>query len=66
MSKILLELNELLQIMKSLEPFPDAHYCEISVESISGIGKVTELYIPTNINNIKGEFKVTITDETDW
>lgn len=63
---ILLEIAELNRIVDCLKEFPDAKTLEISVESIGGIGKITELLIPTKINGIQGRLNITITDENDW
>ena len=66
MSKIILERHEWNEITDILEKFKGINYCEIEVESISGIGKVTTLTIPNSVDGISGEFVITITDETDW
>lgn len=63
---ILLEISEFNRIVDCLKEFPEAKTLEISVEGIGGLGKITELLIPTKINGIQGRFNITITDENDW
>lgn len=66
MSKILLERAEFDKIADILQHHKGINYCEIEVESIGGIGKVTKLIVPHSASGITGEFVITITDETDW
>lgn len=66
MSKILLERAEWQRINEVLDHYKGINYCEIDVESIGGIGKITKLIVPHSDNGITGEFTVTITDESDW
>lgn len=66
MSKILLGMNEWQRINEILEHYKGINYCEIEVESIGGIGKVTKLIMPHSDNGITGVFTITITDENDW
>ncbi len=68
---ILLERAEFSKIQDILSLFPDSHYCEISVEHVAGLGKITNLIIPTklqDINNrdISTKMVIAITDENDW
>ena len=63
---ILLGITEFNRIVDCLKEFPDAKTLEITVDSISGIGKVTELLIPTKVNGVQGRLNITITDENDW
>lgn len=72
MAKILLERKEFDRIADILQHYKGINHCEIEVESVGGIGKVTTLYIPhTDFvdggnKNINGVFAITITDENDW
>ena len=70
MSKILLERSEWTRINEVLEKYKGINYCEIEVESISGIGKVTQLTIPYIdfgvTDPVSGKLVITITDENDW
>lgn len=63
---ILLNRDELDRIYETIAKFPDAKHFDISVESISGLGKVTKLEIYTKVNGILGSFTATITDESNW
>lgn len=63
---ILLGITEFNRIVDCLKEFPETRTLEISVESVGGIGKVTELQIPTQVNGIQGRLNITITDENDW
>jgi hypothetical protein len=70
-STIILERSEFTKIQEILALFPEAHYCEISVEHVAGIGKLTNLIIPTKIKDINNKdlttkMVITITDENDW
>jgi hypothetical protein len=70
-SSILLERGEFTKIQEILALFPDSNYCEISVEQVAGIGKITNLIIPTKIqdinnNDISTKMVIAITDENDW
>ncbi len=49
---ILLGITEFNRIVDCLKEFPDAKTLEITVDSISGIGKITELLIPTKVNGV--------------
>ena len=66
MSKILLERAELGKIFDILQHYKGINHCEIEVESIGGLGKVTKLIVPHSESGITGEFVITITDENDW
>lgn len=68
---IILERKEFQRIQEILQLFPDSHYCEISVEHVAGIGKLTNLIIPTKIQDLNNadipvKMVITITDENDW
>jgi hypothetical protein len=70
-SSILLERAEFVKIQEILQLFPDSNYCEISVEHVAGIGKITNLIIPTKIQDINNKdlttkMVIAITDENDW
>jgi hypothetical protein len=70
-STIILERAEFSKIQDILSLFPDSHYCEISVEHVAGIGKITNLIIPTKLQDLKNKdlttkMVITITDENDW
>lgn len=68
---IILERKEFQRISEILQLFPDSNYCEISVEHVAGIGKLTNLIIPTKIQDLNNadipvKMVITITDENDW
>jgi hypothetical protein len=70
-STIILERSEFFKIQEILSLFPDSYYCEISVEHVAGLGKITNLIIPTKIQDLKNKdlttkMVITITDENDW
>ena len=70
-SSILLERKEFVEIQEILALFPEAQYCEVSVEHVAGLGKITNLIIPTKIQDLKNKdltakMVITITDENDW
>jgi hypothetical protein len=68
---IILERAEFQRIQEILQLFPDSHYCEISVEHVAGLGKITNLIIPTKLQDLKNKdiqtkMVIAITDENDW
>jgi hypothetical protein len=70
-STIILERKEFSKIQEILQLFSDSHYCEISVEHVAGLGKITNLIIPTKVQDLKNKdlttkMVITITDENDW
>jgi hypothetical protein len=70
-STIILERAEFQRISEIFSLFPDSHYCEISVEHVAGLGKITNLIIPTKLQDIHNKdlttkMVITITDENDW
>ena len=70
-STIILGRGEFTKIQDILSLFPDSYYCEISVEHVAGLGKITNLIIPTKLQDLKNKdiqtkMVITITDENDW
>lgn len=66
MTKILLGTAELNEIIECLKKFPEIQSLEISCEYIAGIGKLTKLIIPIEVNGFEGDFVIPISDHSDW
>jgi len=66
-SKVTLYRSELADIAKVLTKFPEAESLEITVDSSSGIGKITDIVIPNvEINGTTGDLKISITGVDHW
>lgn len=67
MSKIGLHKDDIREIQKLLDSFPDASdYIEIEVDSSSGIGSIVTVIMKTTVNGHFGEFRKAIVDESSW
>ena len=67
MSKIGLHKDDIREIQKLLDSFPEASdYIEIEVDSSSGIGSIVTVMVKTTVNGHLGEFRKTIVDESSW
>lgn len=66
MNKISINHNELTEIIKILQNFPNVNHCQIEQEGGNGIGTILHLSFFTDINGIKGEFKTVIRDVDSW
>ena len=67
MSKIGLHKDDIREIQKLLDSFPDAaDYIEIEVDSSSGIGSIVTVIMKTTVNGHFGEFRKAIVDESSW
>jgi len=66
MPKITLSRQELMDIQKFIESFPDALHVTIECDTSSGIGSILTASIDVPINNYATTVTVSITDESDW
>jgi hypothetical protein len=66
MNKIILSRQELIDIQKFIEAFPDAPRVTIECDSTSGIGSILTASVDAPINNYATTVTVSITDESDW
>ncbi len=66
MPKIILSRQELIDIQKFIEAFPDAPRVTIECDSTSGIGSILTASVDAPINNYATTVTVSITDESDW
>jgi hypothetical protein len=67
MSKIGLHKDDIREIQKLLDSFPDAaDYIEIEVDSSSGIGFIVTVIMKTTVNGHFGEFRKAIVDASSW
>ena len=66
MSKITLSRQELMDIQKFIETFPDTPRVTIECDTSSGIGYTLTASVDVPINNYNTTVTVSITDESDW
>lgn len=66
MPKIILSRQELIDIQKFIEAFPDAPRVTIECDDTSGIGTILTASVDAPINNYDTTVTVSITDESDW
>jgi hypothetical protein len=66
MSKIILSRQELIDIQKFIEAFPDTPRVTIECDSTSGIGTILTASVDVPISTYNTTVTVSITDESDW
>lgn len=66
MNKITLTRQELIDIQKFLDAFPDASRVTIECDTSSGIGYTLTSSVDTQINTYDTTVTVSITDESNW
>jgi hypothetical protein len=66
MPKIILSRQELIDIQKFIEAFPDAPRVTIECDDTSGIGTILTASVDVPISNYDTTVTVSITDESDW
>lgn len=66
MPKIILSRQELIDIQKFIDTFPNAPRVTIECDSSSGIGTILTASVDVPINNYATTVTVSITDESDW
>ena len=66
MNKIILSRQELIDIQKFIDAFPDTPRVTIECDDTSGIGTILTASVDVPINNYATTVTVSITDESDW
>jgi hypothetical protein len=66
MNKIILSRQELIDIQKFLDTFPNAPRVTIECDDSSGIGTILTASVDVPISNYDATVTVSITDESDW
>jgi hypothetical protein len=66
MNKIILSRQELIDIQKFLDTFPNAPRVTIECDDSSGIGTILTASVDVPISNYDTTVTVSITDESDW
>ena len=66
MNKIILSRQELIDIQKFIDTFPDAPRVTIECDDTSGIGTILTASVDVPISNYDTTVTVSITDESDW
>jgi uncharacterized protein YlxP (DUF503 family) len=57
------DLEKMLEILKS---FPEVETVEVKQDNSSGIGSHTTMVVRTTVNNVSGEFEVTVSSVENW
>jgi len=58
--------EEVVQILNTMDKFPDAKSFELVQDSHSGIGSVITLIVHTKFNGLDGEFRTEISGVENW
>jgi hypothetical protein len=66
MNKIILSRQELIDIQKFVDTFPNAPRVTIECDDSSGIGTILTASVDVPISNYDTTVTVSITDESDW
>jgi hypothetical protein len=66
MNKIILSRQELIDIQKFIDTFPNAPRVTIECDDTSGIGTILTASVDVPISNYDTTVTVSITDESDW
>jgi hypothetical protein len=65
-NQVSLHRDDIREILKFVEKYPDSEYLTIEVDSSSGIGSIVLASIPAVINGDMVVIKKTIVDESSW
>jgi hypothetical protein len=57
------DLEKMLEILKS---FPEVETVEVKQDNSSGIGSHTTMLFRTIVNNVSGDFEVTVSSVENW
>jgi hypothetical protein len=66
MNKIILSRQELIDIQKFIDTFPNAPRVAIECDDTSGIGTILTASVDVPISTYNTTVTVSITDESDW
>ena len=66
MNKVSLHRDDVHEILKFVEKYPDSEYLTIEVDSSSGIGSIVTVSVPAVVNGDAVVIKKTIVDESSW
>jgi hypothetical protein len=66
MNKIILSRQELIDVQKFIDTFPNAPRVTIECDDTSGIGTILTASVDVPISNYDTTVTVSITDESDW
>ena len=66
MPKITLSRQELIDIQKFIDTFPNAQRIALECDTSSGIGTILTASVDVPINTYNTTVTVSITDESDW
>jgi hypothetical protein len=61
-----LHKEELKKMLQVLEQFPEVETVEVKQDNSSGIGSHITMMFRTTINNVSGEFAVTVSSVENW
>lgn len=66
MNQVSLHRDDIHEILKFMEKYPESNYVTIEVDSSSGIGSIVSVSITTVLNGDMVVVKKTIVDESSW
>jgi hypothetical protein len=66
MNQVSLHKDDLHEILKFVEKYPDSEYLTIEVDSSSGIGSIVTVSVPAVVNGDMVIITKTIVDESSW
>ena len=61
-----LHKEELKKMLQVLEQFPEVETVEVKQDNSSGTGSHITMMFRTTINNVSGEFAVTVSSVENW
>jgi hypothetical protein len=61
-----LHKQDLEKMLGILQKFPDTETVKVKQDSSSGIGTTTTMRFSTTVNNVEGDFIVTISGVENW
>lgn len=64
--KIQLQKKDVEKILELMDKFPQESNYQIDYVSTSGLGYSIDMFVPISVKGHTGEFKISITDSSNW
>ena len=64
--KIYIKKNEIEKILELMNKFPQESNYQLDYVNSSGLGYTIDMIVPVSIKGHTGDFKVSITDSSNW
>lgn len=64
--KIQLQKKDVEKILELMDKFPQESNYQIDYVSTSGLGYSIDMIVPISVKGHTGEFKISITDSSNW